>query len=119
MAQAPERLFIALLLDENVDEKLGPALRHYGYDALTVREAGRRGRSDEEQLDYAASTGRALLSHNIADFARLHERWLAQGREHWGILLTEEIDFRNLLRRILRALDRYSADEAKNRVIFI
>jgi hypothetical protein len=57
VAQAPERLFIALLLDENVDEKLGPALRHYGYDALTVREAGRRGRSDEEQLDYAASTG--------------------------------------------------------------
>jgi predicted nuclease of predicted toxin-antitoxin system len=56
VAQAPERLFIALLLDENVDEKLGPALRHYGYDALTVREAGRRGRSDEEQLDYTEGT---------------------------------------------------------------
>ena len=119
MAQAPGRLFIAILVDENVDEKLGPALRHYGYDVLTVREAGRRGRSDEEQLEYAASTGRALLSHNIADFARLHERWMTQGHEHWGILLTEEIDFRNLLRCTLQALDRYSADEAKNRVIFI
>jgi predicted nuclease of predicted toxin-antitoxin system len=102
-----------------VDEKLGPALRRYGHDVLTVREVGRRGRRDEEQLKYAASAGRALLSHNIADFARLHERWGAQGREHWGILLTEEVDFRNLLRRMLQALDRYSADEAKNRVIFL
>lgn len=118
MARAPERLFIALFLDENVDERLSPTLRHYGYDALTAKEAGRKGRQDEEQLQCAAAEARALLSHDIADFARLHERWQAQGLEHWGILLTEEIHFRRLLQRVLKTLDLYSADEARNRVIF-
>lgn len=119
MAQPSERLFIALFIDENVDEKLGPVLRNYGYEALSVREAGRRQRGDEEQLEYAAQLGMALLSHNIGDFCRLHQRWQAEGREHWGLVLTSTTEFKALLRRVLQALDRFTADEAKNRVIFI
>ncbi len=119
MAKAAERLFIALFLDENVDEGLDAALRRYGYDVLTTTEAGRKGCHDEDQLRYAAAEGRALLSHNVADFARLHELWRVKEADHWGIFLTREVEFRHLLQRVLRALDRYGADEARNRVIFI
>lgn len=119
MAQEAERLFITLFLDENVDEKLAPVLRNFGFEVQTAREAGRRQLSDEEQLEHAAQHGMAILSHNIADFARLHQRWQGKGKEHWGIILTSETEFRALLRRVLSALDRFTADEIRNRIVFI
>ena len=119
MAEAAERLYIALYLDENVDERLAPALRRYGYDVLTTTEAGRKGSRDDDQLRYAAAQRRALLSHNIADFARMAEQWRAREIEHWGIFLTREVGFRSLLQRVLKVLDHYGADEVKNRVVFL
>lgn len=119
MAEAAERLFIALYLDENVDERLAPALRRYGYDVVTTREAGRKGARDEEQLEYAAAKRTALLSHDVADFARLHEKWRMEEAVHWGILLTREVEFRRLLQRVLKCLDRYSAEEIRNQLVFI
>jgi hypothetical protein len=44
LAEKAERLFIALYLDENVDERLATALRCYDYDVLTTREANARER---------------------------------------------------------------------------
>lgn len=119
MAGQAEQLFISLFIDENVDEKLGPVLRRYGYTALTVREAGWRGRKDEELLEYAVQKRMAILSHNIADFARLHKRWLAEGEEHYGIILTSTTEFRALLKQVLELLDRYTADELVNQRKFI
>jgi len=49
---------IKLYLDENVPEAVSTALRLRGYDVLTVRDAGRKGLSDIEQLKYAFSQGR-------------------------------------------------------------
>lgn len=79
MAETTERLLIALYLDENVDEKRATALRRYGYEVLTTREAERTRALDEEQLELAAAKRRTLLSRDIADSAPLHERWSAQG----------------------------------------
>lgn len=119
MAGQAEQLFISLFIDENVDEKLGPVLRRYGYSALTVKEAGWKGRKDEELLEYAVQKKMAILSHNVADFARLHERWLAEGKKHYGIILTSTTEFRTLLRGVLELLDRYTADELMNQRKFI
>jgi len=119
LAEEAERLFISLFIDENVDEKLGPVLRRYGYVVQTVREAGWKGRKDEELLEYAVQKRMAVLSHNIADFARLHERWLAEGKEHYGIILTSTTEFRALLRKVLALLDRFTADELMNQRKFI
>ncbi len=58
---------IRLYVDEDVHESVAPALRQHGYDVLTVREAGRRGRTDAEQLAYAAEQGRTLFSFNASD----------------------------------------------------
>lgn len=119
MAQQAERLFITLLIDENVDDKLGPALRRYGYIALTAREAELKGRKDEDLLEYAAQNKMALLSHDIADFAKLHERWLAEGKEHYGIILTSTTEFRPLLKKVLELLDHFTASELINQRKFI
>lgn len=119
MAREAEQLFIALFIDENVDDKLGPALRRYGYVALTAREAELKGRKDEELLEYAVQKKMAILSHNIADFARLHERWLAEGKEHYGVILTSTTAFRPLLKKVLELLDRFTANELINQRKFI
>ena len=44
-----------LYLDENVPEAVAAALRLRGYDVLTVKDAGRKGLSDVDQLKYASS----------------------------------------------------------------
>ena len=56
---------ITLLLDEDVRPILGEILRQRGYDAVHVLDAGRTGQSDAEQLAYAVSQRRTILTHNI------------------------------------------------------
>jgi predicted nuclease of predicted toxin-antitoxin system len=63
-------LFIGLYLDEDVNVLVAALLRAHGFDALTTQEAGRLAASDVEQLAYAASHQRALLSHNRADYEK-------------------------------------------------
>ena len=60
-----------LLLDEDVWSGLAMALSDRGIDAVSVHELDRTGLSDQEQLIFAVQDGRALLTHNIADFVSL------------------------------------------------
>jgi len=59
-----KRLFVELYLDEDVSVLVAELLRSHGFDALTSREADQLGKSDDEQLAYAVSQSRAVLSHN-------------------------------------------------------
>lgn len=74
------RLFAELYLDEDVSALVAELLRARGFDVLTTHEAGRKGTHDKEQLVYAASQQRALLTHNRDDFARLAEEFFADAR---------------------------------------
>jgi predicted nuclease of predicted toxin-antitoxin system len=64
-ASTPVRYF----LDEHVSPEVASYLRRHGIDVLTALEAGRANRrvSDTEQLDYATTEGRVLVSRD-ADF---------------------------------------------------
>ncbi len=53
---------ITLFLDEDVRPLLAEILRQRGYDATQVLEVNRAGKSDLEQLVYAVSQGRAMLT---------------------------------------------------------
>ncbi len=119
MARPEEQVFVSLLLDENVAERLGTALRQYGYVAQSAREAGYKGRGDTELLEYVAGNRMAILSHNIADFAKLHEQWLLEGRQHHGIILTGTSELKPLLKKVLQLLDRLTAGELLNQRRFI
>lgn len=110
---------LALLLDEDVRVLLAGALRDRGYDAVHVLEADRGGRSDPEQLAYAVAQGRAILTHNIRDFMVLDREYRATGKEHCGIIVSDQIPLRELLRRILRCVSQCTADEACNRLIWL
>lgn len=114
-----DRLFIFLYTDEDVADRLAPLLRERGYEAESAQEAGTSGFTDEQQLDFAASRGWALLTYNRRDFIVLAQQWHDAGRSHAGIILSRQLSARQtgeLLRQVCRFLESVSADEMWNTV---
>jgi hypothetical protein len=87
-----------------IDTALAPALRRRSYHAESCAEAGRANQKipDADQLAYAAQSGRAILTFNVADFYSLDARWKASGREHHGIVVSVEIQDVGLLLRLVQ-----------------
>lgn len=90
-----------------------------GFDVVTTRDAGHLGRSDADQLVFAADAGRLLLSHNRADFERLHRQWSELGRSHAGIVIARRRSPSELAARVGRLLSRLTAEEMKNQVLYV
>ena len=62
-------MILRLYFDEDsMSQSLAMALRSRGIDVLTAHEAGTLEASDEEQLRFATSEGRAVYSFNVRDF---------------------------------------------------
>lgn len=114
MADPNARLFIALYTDADVHGKLAALIRQHGFDALSAYEAGNAQLDDEEQLSYAVRQHRAILTCNARHFAPLCEAWWQAQRQHYGILVSEQLPLGELLRRTLRLLNMVSADEMRN-----
>ncbi|MGB9301358.1 MAG: DUF5615 family PIN-like protein [Anaerolineae bacterium] len=107
-------LFIRLYLDEDVHRRMASALRLRHFDVVSAHEVRRWGLSDEEQLSYAASEGRALFTYNAADYLQLHLDWLQRGQEHQGIIVSDQLPIGETVRRLLSLLNRVTADEMRN-----
>ena len=121
VAEAP-RLFVAIYTDEDVTADLAPALRRRGYTAQSTAEVGNFRISDEAQLTFATERGMALLTYNAQDFIPLARSWYRDGREHAGIVISEQMSQRRfgaLLRWVLRLLDALIAEEMHNRIVFL
>ena len=112
MSTALNPLFVRFYFDEDADVRLAVALRQRGYDIVTTSDAGLLEASDEEQLVYAASQQRALVTHNIAHFPGMHMAWVEASREHWGvIILIGHSAVSAWLRRMENLMNRFSAEE--------
>jgi hypothetical protein len=100
---------LRLYLDEDVETLLGELLFLRGIDTVTTLQAGRAHQriSDEDQLAYAASVGRAICSHNVKDFASLAVAWAKDGREHAGIVLMQRRTLKDLVSRFQLLASRY------------
>ena len=99
-----------LHLNENLSPRLATQLRKHGFDITTSQETDLLSALDEEQLAYAASQERAIVTFNISDFSRLHDAYLAEGKEHWGIIFSTEELIGVLFHRLLRLLNSISAE---------
>ncbi|HIC94315.1 MAG TPA: hypothetical protein EYP09_08715 [Anaerolineae bacterium] len=109
-------LFIRLYLDEDVHKRVASALRLRHFDVISAHEVGRWGFSDEEQLTYAATEGRALFTYNTPDYLRVHLDWLQRGKEHYGIIVSDQLPIGETVRRLLNLLNRVTADEMRNEI---
>jgi hypothetical protein len=111
-----------LYLDEDTQsDALIAALRSRGVNLLTTSEAGMTKRTDDDQLRFAASVRRVIITSNIADFARLHAQWLKAGLEHDGIILIHQQKWGagEQARRIIRLLTDPPGKEMRNRIEFV
>lgn len=110
---------VSLYLDEDVRVVLAEVLRNRDYNASHVLEAGRTGKSDHEQLAYTVRHRMAILTHNIRDYAIISKAYAEKGRKHSGIIVSEQVPFRELLRRTLRFLSSNTKDSIKNNLIWL
>jgi uncharacterized protein with PIN domain len=108
------------LTDEMLSPRLADALRMRGYDVSSCHSEGRanQGISDEGQLAFATAEGRAIYTFNAIDFRRIHGLWRSVGREHAGIVVSEDLN-RNLaemIRRLQVHLNTVDAETQRNRI---
>jgi predicted nuclease of predicted toxin-antitoxin system len=61
---------IEFYLDEHIHSAVAEGLRRRGVNVLTVQAAGRTGMSDREQLAFALSEGRVMVTMD-SDFPKL------------------------------------------------
>jgi predicted nuclease of predicted toxin-antitoxin system len=109
----------ALYLDENVSPVVAQILASRKFDVLTACDAGMLRRSDPDQLAFAASVGRCLVSQNVADFVPVHAAWMHAKREHAGILLNVHDPKPSVLAsKILKRLARETAASATSQLLY-
>ena len=114
-----QRSPVKLLLDENVHEPLAEALRREGFDVITAKEAGRKGASDVELLEFAVDQGRALVSFNLKHFEALAVQWFQQRKDHCGIIVSPQRGFRDTQQRLLQLLREERAEDLKNQLRYL
>ena len=81
-----------LLLDEMISPRVARELRAAGHDAQAIK-ADRpelEAATDRDVLLRAAAERRALVTNDVLDFQLLHDRLLAAGEGHYGIVFTDD-----------------------------
>jgi len=78
-------------------------------------------RPDQAHFIFAAQANRTLYSFNVGDFYQLHGQFIAEKREHAGLILSRQQQFTvgEQLHRLLRLIATVPAEEMKNRVEFL
>jgi predicted nuclease of predicted toxin-antitoxin system len=112
-------LFICLYLDEDVNVLIANLLRAKGFDAITARDAGRLQATDAEQLAYAVSQARTLITHNRTDFEALVQTYFASGQRHYGVIFAVRRPPQEIAQRLLVILNQVTADDMENQVRYL
>ena len=110
---------IKLYLDEDVPEAIAKALRLRGYDVVTVKEAARRSMTDIDQLKYASSGNRVILTFNVADFCKIHSEFITKGLNHSGIILSKQLPIGVIVKALLRLLPDITPEKARNNIFWL
>ncbi len=113
------KLFATLYLDEDVSVLVATLLAARGLDVTTAREQQILGKADDEQLVYAESLGRCLLTHNRVDFELLHAEYVTGGRQHSGIIIATRTSAYTIAGRVATLLDTLTADEITNQLLYV
>lgn len=81
-----------LLLDEMISPRIARELRERGHDVQAVKKdrPDLSGSADRELLRRMADERRAIVTNDVGDFQLLHDRMLASGEEHGGMVFTSD-----------------------------
>lgn len=108
-----------LLLDEHIWAYLAKLLREQGFDVMHVNEVDLGGTPDDKILAYAVGEHRAVVTFNIKDFVPLAVQYYEDGKEHYGIVVSNQLSRGELQKRVTKLLKRVTAEELMNTVRYL
>jgi len=108
-----------LLLDEQIWVYLATLLREEGFDVYHVTEVGLGKTPDPKILEAAIEKHRAVVTFNVKDFAPLIEEYFKDGKEHYGIVASNQVSQGELKKRVTNLLNRITAEELKNTIRYL
>ncbi|MBI3151590.1 MAG: DUF5615 family PIN-like protein [Chloroflexi bacterium] len=118
--EEPASLYIHLYFDEDVSAGIVNNLRTRGFDVLSSRDADMQSKTDDEQMLYAVSLHRAIVTHNRSDFESQHLRFLENGLRHYGVIIARRRSKdSDVVVRLLALLDTVTAEEMENQLRYI
>jgi hypothetical protein len=113
---------LKLLLDEMYSDVLAETLRTVDVDASTVIGLGPAGRSDPDVFAAAVAGDLAILTENVADFARISAEHLIAGHHHPGVLIALSSRFsrrRAGIGPLVTAIRDVADQQLKDRVVYL
>ncbi len=110
---------LKLYLDEDVPLAFAQALLNRGVDVVTTQQTGNDGQSDTKQLVFATTEGKTIFTHNKRDFILLHNEYLRSGKEHAGIIISDQLPVGVLLRRFMKLWFSLNDGDMKARIEFL
>jgi len=96
-------------LDEDISPKIAEILRKYQVDVVSTHEMNMTQALDREQLEYAASEGRSIVTRNRDDFIRLTVQFFNELRPHCGVLIVPHTILGDKFSLIAKALKKYAS----------
>ncbi|NJL52157.1 MAG: DUF5615 family PIN-like protein [Hydrococcus sp. SU_1_0] len=111
-------IFASLYTDEDMSAMVATLLRSRGFDVTTVPEQATLGKTDSEQLEFATSLGRCIMTHNRVDFERLHLRFVEGDRKHCGIIIVPQKNTYEVAQRISILVSTLKIDEINNQLLY-
>ncbi len=105
---------IRLYIDEDLSDRIAVALRSKGFDVISAHEVNMRGKSDKEQLEYAIQHNRVILTRNIKHFINLQNEYHRKGLSHNGLLVTDYLPLKELIRRLTKFLNEKNLSDIDN-----
>jgi predicted nuclease of predicted toxin-antitoxin system len=81
---------VRLLLDEMISPRIARELRGLAHDVQAIKKdrPDLVGRTDQEIVQRMAIEWRAIVTNDIGDFRDIHERLMATGEDHAGMVFT-------------------------------
>lgn len=107
---------VKLYLDQDISYRLAEQLRARGHNAIGAWEVGNASLDDVAQLEYAASQSRVLVTCNAQDFVPHYLAWWNAGRHHSGIVTSQQLEFGEMLRRLVLFVETVTAEEMRDMI---
>jgi predicted nuclease of predicted toxin-antitoxin system len=111
-------MFASLYTDEDISALVATLLNSRGLNVTTVPAQGTLGKTDLEQLEFAISLDRCLITHNRIDFERLHLQYIQGNKQHSGIIIVPQKNAYELAKRIGILVGTLKANQIKNQLLY-
>jgi len=102
-------------VDESVNVGVVEGLKRRGVEAFSAKDIDKLGLTDEEQIEVAIKKQAVVFTHDV-DFLRI-----ALHKQHSGIIYVhqQKLSVGECIRRLKAIAETKSAEEMRNRIIFL